>query len=80
MESGGMLVLASVLNMAPEEGSERSQNKGAAFGGTCGLSSGGPFGGHWKWRAVPWFTVKVFPLCFLSLYGKVIMSICLLSS
>lgn len=51
--SGGMLALASVLHMAPEEGSERFQNKGAASGGTPGLSSGSPFGGHWKWRAVP---------------------------
>lgn len=32
--ANGMLVLASVLNMAPEEGSKRFQNEGAASGGT----------------------------------------------
>jgi hypothetical protein len=38
------------------------------------------FGGHWEQRAVPWFIVKMFLLYFLSLYGKVIVSICLLNS
>lgn len=64
VRSGGTLVLASVLNTAPEEASERFQNKGAAPGGAHGLGSGSLFRGTLGMETCPMVHSKDVPSIF----------------